>query len=137
MNAAAIPLTRTSEPVLPLTDRLSWSRVAAIASAVVAVMVLAFGLRAARVSTYGLSDDEINKVRAVEQYRHGQGLGVRSLSADGLPSDTRRPFVIVQPEHLTFEYRDTVTHLQRDSPPWRQFYADDALTAQVFRYPRS
>jgi hypothetical protein len=43
----------------------------------------------------------------------------------------------VQPEHLTFENRDTVARLQRESAPWRQFYADDALTAQVFRDPRS
>ena len=76
----------------------------------------------------------------VAYYLEGSGrpdLGVRSLSAEGLPSDNRPAFVIVQPEHLTFENRETVTHLQRESQPWRQFYADDALTAQVFRYPRS
>jgi hypothetical protein len=76
----------------------------------------------------------------VEYYLEGRGrtnLGVRSLSADGLPSGITRAFVIVQPEHLTFENRDTVARLQRESQPWRQFYADSALTAQVFRYPRS
>ncbi len=64
-------------------------------------------------------------------------LDVRSLSADALPLGTRPAFVIVQPEHLTFENRDTVARLQRQSAPWRQFFADDALTAQVFRAPRS
>ena len=64
-------------------------------------------------------------------------LGVRSLSAEGLPSGNRPAFVIVQPEHLTFENRDTVARLQRQSAPWREFHADDALTAQVFRDPRS
>ena len=64
-------------------------------------------------------------------------LGVRSLSAQGLLSGNRPEFVIVQPEHLTFENRDTVVRLQRESAPWRQFYADAALTAQVFRNPRS
>ena len=39
MNAAALPLTRTNGPVLGLSDRFSMSRVAVIASAVVAVMV--------------------------------------------------------------------------------------------------
>jgi hypothetical protein len=64
-------------------------------------------------------------------------LGVRSLSAEGLPSGNSHTFVIVQPEHLTFENRETVTRLQREFQPWRQFYADAALTAQVFRFPRS
>ena len=76
----------------------------------------------------------------VAYYLKGSGrpdLGVRSLSAEGLPSANRRAFVIVQPEHLTFENRKTVADLQRESPPWQQFYAHDALTAQVFRYPRS
>jgi hypothetical protein len=76
----------------------------------------------------------------VAYYLEGSGradLAIRSLSAEGLPSGNRRAFVIVQPEHLTFENRETVAHLQRESPPWRQFYADDALTAQVFCYPRS
>jgi hypothetical protein len=37
----------------------------------VAVMALAFGLRAAGLSTSGFSEDEINKVRAIEEYRQG------------------------------------------------------------------
>ena len=32
---------------------------------------LAFGYRTVALSTYGLSEDEVNKVRAIEQYRHG------------------------------------------------------------------
>jgi hypothetical protein len=72
MNAVAVSLTRTNEPALPLSDRLSISRVAVIASAVMVVMVIAFGVRASRLATYGFSEDEINKVRAVEQYHHGQ-----------------------------------------------------------------
>ena len=76
----------------------------------------------------------------VAYYLEGSGrpdLGVRSLSAEGLPSGNSGAFVIVQPEHLTFENRETVAHLQRAFRPWRQFYADDTLTAQVFRYSRS
>jgi Dolichyl-phosphate-mannose-protein mannosyltransferase len=75
----------------------------------------------------------------VAYYLEGSGrgdLGIRSLSAEGLPGNGRA-FVIVQPEHLTFENREAVTRLQRDGQPWRQFYAGDALTAQVFRHPRS
>ena len=64
-------------------------------------------------------------------------LGVRSLSAEGLPAGGGPAFVIVQPEHLTFENRDIVARLRREAAPWRQFYADDALAAQVFRQPRS
>ncbi len=64
-------------------------------------------------------------------------LVVRSLSTEGLPSGQASAFVIVQPEHLTFENRDIVARLRRESAPWRQFYADDALAAQVFWQPRS
>jgi dolichyl-phosphate-mannose-protein mannosyltransferase len=38
---------------------------------ILAVMALALGLRAATLSTSGFSEDEINKVRAIEQYRQG------------------------------------------------------------------
>jgi dolichyl-phosphate-mannose-protein mannosyltransferase len=64
-------------------------------------------------------------------------LRVQSLSAEGLPAADTTAFVIVQPEHLTFENREIVTHLQRTSAPWREFYAHDALAAQVFRRSRS
>ena len=42
-------------------------------------------------------------------------LRVRSLSAEGLPRHQRRVRHRAA-EHLTFENRDTVTHLQRESP---------------------
>ena len=72
MKAAALPLTQTGGPVLPLSDRFAMSTVAVTALVVVAVVFIAFGLRVAHLSTFGFSEDEINKVRAVEQYRHGQ-----------------------------------------------------------------
>ena len=64
-------------------------------------------------------------------------LRVRSLSAEGLPNDGGASFVIVQSEHLTFENRDLVSHLQRAAAPWQQFYAGDTCAVQVFRIPRS
>jgi hypothetical protein len=64
-------------------------------------------------------------------------LRVRSLSAGGFPPDRGSTFVIVQAEHLTFENRDLVSHLQRTFMPWREFYAGDACGAQVFRISRS
>ena len=72
MKAAALPLTQTSGAVRPLSDRFAMSTVAVTALVVVAVVFIAFGLRVAHLSTFGFSEDEINKVRAVEQYRHGQ-----------------------------------------------------------------
>jgi hypothetical protein len=64
-NAANDPLS------LPFANRFGVSRVAATASFIVAVMALAFRLRVAGLSTYGFSEDDINKVRAIEQYRRG------------------------------------------------------------------
>jgi len=52
-------------------DRFARSRAAAIGAAIAAVVTLGFGLRAAGLSTYGFSEDEINKVRAIETYRAG------------------------------------------------------------------
>ena len=72
MRAAAVPTPQTARRMFAISDRFTVSRVAATAAAIAAVMALGFGLRAARLSTYGFSDDEVNKVRAVEQYRHGQ-----------------------------------------------------------------
>jgi Dolichyl-phosphate-mannose-protein mannosyltransferase len=71
MNAAAVPTTRTTFLVQPLSDWFAVSRAVATASFIVAVMALAFGLHAAGLSTYGFSEDEINKVRAIEEYRAG------------------------------------------------------------------
>jgi hypothetical protein len=64
-------------------------------------------------------------------------LRARSLSADGLAPSDRQSFVIVQDEHVTFENRRVIADLKRASLPWREFYADDALAAQVFLIPRS
>jgi hypothetical protein len=64
-------------------------------------------------------------------------LRARSLSADGVAAAADPSFVIVQPEHLTFENRDLVDRLERGSAPWRVFHASDALATQVFRFPRS
>jgi dolichyl-phosphate-mannose-protein mannosyltransferase len=69
MKAAAVPITRTTSLRLP--DWFAVSRVAATPVFIAAVMALAFGLRAAGLSTYGFSEDEINKVRAIEEYRAG------------------------------------------------------------------
>jgi 4-amino-4-deoxy-L-arabinose transferase-like glycosyltransferase len=71
MKAAAVPITRTTWLVLRLSDWFAGSRVAATPTFIVAVMALAFGLRAAGLSTYGFSEDETNKVRAIEEYRAG------------------------------------------------------------------
>ena len=46
-----------------------WARAKLIALAV--ATVLAFGFRVSALSTYGLSEDELNKVHAIEQYRAG------------------------------------------------------------------
>jgi hypothetical protein len=64
-------------------------------------------------------------------------LRVQSLSAQGLPRDGRPSFVIVQPEHLTFENQRLVVRLTHDGPPWREFRADDAVAARVYFLPRS
>src|SRR6202171_3035240 len=56
--------TVSSEP-LPLTR----ARAKVVAVALATVLALAF--RVVALSTYGLSEDEINKVRAIEQYRAG------------------------------------------------------------------
>jgi 4-amino-4-deoxy-L-arabinose transferase-like glycosyltransferase len=63
--------------MLGLSNRFAVSRVAATVAVIATVMALAFGLRAAGLSTYGFSEDEINKVRAIEDYRAGH------LSANG------------------------------------------------------
>jgi hypothetical protein len=64
-------------------------------------------------------------------------LRARSLSGEGLPQDRQSAFVIVQAEHLTFENRDLVTHLQHTVRRWREFHAGDARAAQVFHLSRS
>jgi hypothetical protein len=62
---------------------------------------------------------------------------VRSLSTEGLPGDGRPSFVIVQPEHLTFENQRVVERLTQLESPWRDFRAADAIAARVYFLPRS
>jgi hypothetical protein len=60
-------------------------------------------------------------------------LDIRSLSSQGIPYGRQPSWVIVQDDHATFENHDVVEQLRRQSVPWREFRAGDALTAQVFR----
>ena len=62
-------------------------------------------------------------------------LQVRSLSSQGIPYGGQSSWVIVQDEHTTFENRDVVAQLRRQSGPWRQFHAGETLAVQVFRIP--
>ncbi len=71
MATAVFPSTHpTTWPQLSL-ERFAISRARARVIALAVVTSLAFGYRAVGLSTYGLSEDEVNKVRAIEQYRHG------------------------------------------------------------------
>ena len=60
-------------------------------------------------------------------------LQVRSLSGQGIRYSRQPSWVIVQDDHATFENHDVVEQLRRQSIPWREFRAGDALMAQVFR----
>jgi hypothetical protein len=60
-------------------------------------------------------------------------LRVRSLSGQGIPAGHQPAWVIVQDDHVTFENHDVVEQLRRQSAPWREYRAGDALAAQVFR----
>jgi hypothetical protein len=62
-------------------------------------------------------------------------LGVRSLSAGGIPSREPEVWVIVQDEHLTFENQLLVWQL-RGTAPWREIGAGNVRAAQVFRIER-
>ncbi|HEV3062000.1 MAG TPA: glycosyltransferase family 39 protein [Vicinamibacterales bacterium] len=62
-------------------------------------------------------------------------LQVRSLSGQGI-SYSGPSWVIVQDEHATFENYDVVQQLRRTSAPWREYYAGDALAAQVYHISR-
>ena len=76
----------------------------------------------------------------VAYYLAGTGradLSVRSLSAQGLPRDGQPSFVIVQPEHLTFENQQLVSRLIRVEAPWREFRAADSIAARVYLLPKS
>jgi 4-amino-4-deoxy-L-arabinose transferase-like glycosyltransferase len=71
------------------------------------------------------------------EHSQRRDLRVRSLSAEGLAPASSSSFVIVQNEHVSFENRNVIADLRRSLTPWREFYAGDALAAQVFRIPRS
>ena len=71
MTTAVFPSTQPATWPLLSLERLAISRAKARVVALVVVTSLAFGYRAVALSSYGLSDDEVNKVRAIEQYRHG------------------------------------------------------------------
>jgi 4-amino-4-deoxy-L-arabinose transferase-like glycosyltransferase len=71
MATAVFPSTHpTTWPQLSI-KRFAISRAKVRVIALAVVTSLAFGYRAVALSTYGLSEDEVNKVRAIEQYRHG------------------------------------------------------------------
>jgi hypothetical protein len=58
----------TSSPTLGLSVSLAQLRLVALA----VVLVTAGVTRTSRLATYGFSEDEMNKVHAVEEYRHGR-----------------------------------------------------------------
>jgi hypothetical protein len=60
-------------------------------------------------------------------------LQARSLSGQGISHGAKESWVIVQDEHATFENERVVEQLRQHATPWREFYARDALAAQVFR----
>src|ERR1700680_1274087 len=71
MTTAVFPSTQpTTWPLLSL-ERFAISRARVRVVTLAVVTSLAFGYRAVALSRYGLSEDEVNKVRAIEQYRHG------------------------------------------------------------------
>src|SRR6202049_3088792 len=71
MATAVFPSTHpTTWPQLSL-ERFAISRARIRVIALAVVTSRAFGYRAVALSRYGLSEDEVNKVRAIEQYRHG------------------------------------------------------------------
>ena len=71
MATAVFPSVRATTWPLPSLHRFAVSRARATAVLVATVTVIALGVRLVDLSTYGLSEDEVNKVQAIEQYRHG------------------------------------------------------------------
>ena len=71
MATAALAPTQPTTWPLPSLERFAISRAKARVIALATVTCLAFGYRGVALSTYGLNEDEVNKVRAIEQYRHG------------------------------------------------------------------
>jgi predicted glycoside hydrolase/deacetylase ChbG (UPF0249 family) len=134
MSAAAVPTTQTRALTLPSSHGFALSRAVTTTTFIVAVMALAFGLRAAGLSTSGFSEDEINKVltsaslmanapatvNAIHRLRSRStlGIGVHLMLVDGAPM------------HLP----DRVPTLLRDDgrfyPSWRPFIVA-CLTGRV------
>jgi hypothetical protein len=71
MATATFPSPRATTWSLPSQERFAISRVKASAVWLVVLTAVALSVRVLDLSTYGLSEDEINKVQAIEQYRHG------------------------------------------------------------------
>src|SRR5262249_20581577 len=63
----ARPITWNDAPAVPLS--LPWARAKLAILATATILAVTF--RVSALATYGLSDDEINKVQAIEQYRAG------------------------------------------------------------------
>jgi hypothetical protein len=72
MSTVALPSTPATTWPSFSAQPIGLSQVTVSAILVIAVTIAAFGLRATALSTYGLSADEINKVAAIDQYRHGR-----------------------------------------------------------------
>jgi hypothetical protein len=72
MATATVSTPRAVTWPLISFDRFAISRARARAILLAGVTLIALGTRIPALSTYGLSEDEINKVRAIEQYRHGR-----------------------------------------------------------------
>src|SRR6476646_9323115 len=75
-DAANVPTTTYTQPnpaAWPAIDwpfAISWARAKYLALAGAVLLALAFRLSA--LAAYGLSEDEINKLHAVEEYRAGR-----------------------------------------------------------------
>jgi Dolichyl-phosphate-mannose-protein mannosyltransferase len=71
MAADALSTTQTPPLSGTVVRPFALSRVTTGVGFIVAVTILALAVRVANLSTYGFSEDEINKVRAIEAYRRG------------------------------------------------------------------
>jgi dolichyl-phosphate-mannose-protein mannosyltransferase len=71
-DASHLVRTRPSRAVARRLEPGIPARTHAAILALALATVLAFAFRASALSTYGFSEDELNKVSAIEQYRHGR-----------------------------------------------------------------
>ena len=60
-------------------------------------------------------------------------VAARSLSEEGLSSDGRETWVIVQDEHTTFENQLLIEQLRARETAWMEVRVGETLAAQVFR----